>query len=197
VILARPSLFLKSLNFFGFAKSSLILLVMQPIDSHITMRFKRAWWWPFRKTLVTEGDRIPTYIPQANRFAEVMGEAFDGTPMTALSEIFLDIPTTAHILGGAAMGANINEGVIDHENRVFNYKNMYVCDGSMIGANLGVNPSLTITALAEHAMSHIKPKTQTNWSDVGRPLSDHSANPVHKKSASPKPMAEKVSEGAS
>jgi cholesterol oxidase len=81
--------------------------------------------------------------------------------MTALTEILLNIPTTAHILGGCPMGATPAEGVIDAENRVFGYENLYVCDGSMIGANLGVNPSLTITALAEHAMSLIPAKSTT------------------------------------
>ena len=65
------------------------------------------------------------------------------------------MPTTAHILGGAAMGTSPADGVIDARNRVFGYDNLYVVDGSMIPANLGVNPSLTITAMAEHAMSHI------------------------------------------
>ena len=68
------------------------------------------------------------------------------------------------------MGANAGDGVIDGKNRVFNYKNMYVCDGSMISANLGVNPSLSITAFTEHAMSHIKPAKKTKWDDIGQDL---------------------------
>ena len=70
----------------------------------------------------------------------------------------LNVPTTAHILGGAPMGTSPADGVVDARNRVFGYDNLYVVDGSMIPANLGVNPSLTITAMAEHAMSHIPPK---------------------------------------
>ncbi|MEC9230112.1 MAG: GMC oxidoreductase, partial [SAR324 cluster bacterium] len=81
-------------------------------------------------------------------------------PLTALTEIFFNVPTTAHILGGSIMGKSSSEGVIDSQNRVFHYKNMYVCDGSMIGANLGVNPSLTITALTERAMSHVPSKAE-------------------------------------
>ncbi|MDA3894792.1 MAG: GMC family oxidoreductase [Desulfobacteraceae bacterium] len=68
---------------------------------------------------------------------------------------------TIHILGGAVMGKDAEEGVIDKDNRVFGYENMYVCDGSMISANIGVNPSLTITALSERAMSKIRPKDKT------------------------------------
>lgn len=75
-----------------------------------------------------------------------------------LSETILGIPTTAHILGGAVMGENSDEGVIDKDNRVFGYNNMFICDGSTISANPGVNPSLTITALAERAMSKIDKK---------------------------------------
>lgn len=165
-----PLTFLRTFKPFGFARSTLILLVMQTLDSHIRMRLKRSLWPPFAKHLATEGPRIPTYIPQANRFAEKLSREFKGTPLTSLTEIFFDVPTTAHILGGAAMGADPHSGVIDSHNRVFGYKNLYVCDGSMIGANLGVNPSLTITALAEYAMHQVKPAAETAWAETGQPL---------------------------
>jgi cholesterol oxidase len=160
----------------GWARSTLILLVMQTLDTHIKLRLTRSIIPPFRKKLQTQtdGNDIPTYIPQANRFAERMAEQIDGVAATALTEILFNVPTTAHILGGAAMGAGPREGVIDARNRVFNYKNLYVCDGSMIGANLGVNPSLSITALTEHAMSHVRTARETDWSDTGqatRPVS--------------------------
>jgi cholesterol oxidase len=69
----------------------------------------------------------------------------------------MNIPTTAHILGGAVIGADATKGVVDARNRVFGYERMMICDGSTMPANPGVNPSLTITALAEHAMSHVPP----------------------------------------
>ena len=78
--------------------------------------------------------------------------------MVLLTETVLGIPTTAHILGGAVMGRDKSEGVIDKDNRVFGYEKMLVCDGSMISANPGVNPALTITALTERAISKISPK---------------------------------------
>ena len=106
------------------------------------------------------GKRVPPFIEPANRFAEKMAQRFQGKPLTALTEIFFNVPTTAHILGGSIMGKSSSEGVIDSQNRVFHYKNMYICDGSMIGANLGVNPSLTITALSERAMSHVPSKAE-------------------------------------
>lgn len=162
-ILRSPLRFLKILNPVGMAKTTTILLVMQDYDSRIKLRLKRSLLPPFGQKLATSGDPIPACIPQANRFAEKMAEKFGGTPVTSITEILFNVPTTAHILGGATMGASPAEGVIDGENRVFNYKNMYVCDGSMVSANLAVNPSLTITALTEQAMSHIKPACEANW----------------------------------
>lgn len=164
-----PLTFLKMLNPFGFARSTIILLVMQTLDSHMRLRLIRSLWPPFRPQLQTEGPRIPTYIPQANRFAQKLSQQFGGTPLTALTEILFNVPTTAHILGGAAMGVDPQHGVIDGHNRVFHYQNLYVCDGSMIGANLGINPSLTITALAEHAMHQVKPAAETEWAETGQP----------------------------
>jgi cholesterol oxidase len=70
-------------------------------------------------------------------------------------EALFNIPTTAHILGGAVIAPDPERGVVDAQQRVFGYENLLVCDGSAIPANVGVNPSLTITALAEHAMSHL------------------------------------------
>nr|WP_276605044.1 GMC oxidoreductase [Nannocystis sp. RBIL2] len=76
--------------------------------------------------------------------------------MSLLTETLFNIPTTAHILGGCTMGDSAETGVIDHQHRVFGYDGLYVIDGSAISANPGVNPSLTITALAERAMSRIR-----------------------------------------
>lgn len=155
VALRHPVQFLRMSNPVGFARQTLIFLVMQTIDASLRMRLKRPWYWPFAKVLCSEGDRIPTFIPQANAFTEKMAKAFGGTPMTTITEILFNVPFTAHCMGGCAIAATPEAGVIDPQNRVFNYKNLYVVDGSMLGANLGVNPSLTITALAERAMSFI------------------------------------------
>jgi cholesterol oxidase len=116
--------------------------------------------------LVTSGPRVPTFIPQANDFASKIAQMIGGTAMSMITEILFDIPTTAHILGGCAIAASPAEGVVDRRNRVFGYKNMYVCDGSTIAMNLGVNPSLTICALAERAMSYIPPAAKTEWNDA-------------------------------
>ena len=140
---------------FGFARETLIFLVMQTIDATLQMRLRRRWWWPFKKLLTTAGQRIPTNIPAANEFTARAAEQFKGIPITSSSEILFDMPMTAHCIGGCVMGTDASTGVIDAQHRVFGYENLYVVDGSAVGANLGVNPSLTITALAERAMAFI------------------------------------------
>ncbi|AKT39227.1 GMC oxidoreductase [Chondromyces crocatus] len=155
-----------------WARESVILLCMQALDGHIDMRWRRRWFWPFRKVLVSEGEKIPTNIPAANDFAEKMAQVSGGTAMSTVSEVLFDIPSTAHCLGGCIIGDSPQNGVVDHRHRVFGYRNLYVCDGSVIGSNLGVNPSLTITALSERAMSYIPAKAAQRWDDeaVVRPL---------------------------
>ena len=88
--------------------------------------------------------------------------------MSMLPEILFDVPGTAHCIGGCVMADSPERGVIDNRHRVFGYRNMYICDGSVVGANLGVNPSLTITALSERAMSFIRPATGTAWDDAAQ-----------------------------
>jgi cholesterol oxidase len=140
---------------FGFARQTLIFLVMQTIDTTLRMRLRRRWFWPFRRLLCSEGSRIPTNIPQANAFVERAAAELGGIPITSWFEILFAMPMTAHCIGGCAMGADAERGVIDARHRAFGYEGLYIVDGSAVGANLGVNPSLTIAALAERAMSFI------------------------------------------
>ncbi|HET8823593.1 MAG TPA: GMC family oxidoreductase, partial [Terriglobales bacterium] len=123
--------------------------------------WRRPWFWPFRKFLLSHGQKVPTYIPQANQFARKFAEVAGGTGLSTLPEILFDVPGTAHCIGGCVIGDSATHGVVDSQQRVFGYKNMYICDGSVIAANLGVNPSLTITALTERAMSFIPPNKGT------------------------------------
>ena len=155
-----------------FARESVILLCMQALEGHIDMKWRRHIYWPFRKFLVSRGQRVPTFIPAANEFAEKFARIAGGTAMSMLPEILFDVPGTAHCLGGCVIAASPEEGVIDHRNRMFGYKNMYVCDGSVVAANLGVNPSLTITALSERAMSYIPAAQQNRWNDAGEVKKD-------------------------
>jgi cholesterol oxidase len=136
-----------------WAKRTQILLFMQTIDS--TLRFSKGFFG--MKSSMEQGSTPTAFIPEAKELAERYAELIHGKPVALLTETVLGIPTTAHILGGAIMGQDQTEGVIDKDNQVFGYKNMYICDGSTISANIGVNPSLTITALAERAMAKIGP----------------------------------------
>ena len=109
---------------------------------------------------VNLNDVLPDLISKRLQGAFIeFGKKVNGIPYANITDVFLGTSTTAHILGGAVMGEDISKGVIDKNNQVFGYKNMFVCDGAMISANPGVNPSLSITAISEHAMSKIPTKT--------------------------------------
>jgi len=156
----------RALHPFGWAQESVIFLCMQALDGHIDMRLKRHWFPPFHKVLATSGEKVPTFIPRANEFAQQAAKLIGGTAMSMVTEILFNIPGTAHILGGCTIGGSPEQGVVDHRHRVFGYKNMYVCDGSVLAANLGVNPSLTICAVTERAMTFIPPAGDTDWQDA-------------------------------
>jgi cholesterol oxidase len=164
-ILKTPVNYARSWWPFGAAKRGIFLLVMQTLDNSISLRLRRRWFRIWRKALDTDrgaGAPNPTYIPLGNQIARAFADKLDGVAFSSIMEVLLDIPTTAHILGGAAIAASPATGVIDTRHEVFGHPGLFVCDGSMIPANLGVNPSLTITALSEHAMSQIavKPGSQ-------------------------------------
>jgi len=140
----------------GWSRRTIIVLVMQSLDNAIALRPRRGPLGGVRLQTEQDPERPnPTFIPIANRFAEWLAERTGGVAQSSLMEAVANIPTTAHILGGAVIGADRSRGVVDARQRVFGYENLLVCDGSALPANVGVNPSLTITALAEHAMSHV------------------------------------------
>jgi cholesterol oxidase len=158
-ILRHPIRFLEVLWPFGTSHRTIILLVMQTLDNAIALRPKLRRNGEVR--LQTEQDPEkpnPTFIPVANKAAEWMAERTGGIAQSSVMEATLNVPTTAHILGGAVIGHGPEDGVVDSRQRVFGYENLMVCDGAAIPANVGVNPSLTITALAEHAMAAVPPK---------------------------------------
>jgi cholesterol oxidase len=165
-LLRHPFKTLRVLQPWGWAREFVILLCMQAVDGEIEMRWQRPWFWPFRKFLVSRGVKVPTYIPKANEFAQKFAQLTGGFPMSMLPEILFDVPGTAHCIGGCVIADSSTHGVVDSRHRVFGYRNMYICDGSVVAANLGVNPSLTITALAERAMSFIPPASDSEWNDA-------------------------------
>lgn len=155
VILKQPILFLKTLFTRNYSKRTTVLLFMQTLDSTLRLKLGRVT----RLKTTTEMGAAPIgFIPEASRLAQRYGEKVKGIPYANFTDVLLGTPTTAHILGGAVMGEDATSGVINKDNRVFGYENMMVCDGSMISANPGVNPSLSITAITELAMSKIAAK---------------------------------------
>jgi cholesterol oxidase len=139
-----------------WSRRTIIILVMQTLDNAIALRPHSGPFGSFWLKTEQDPERPnPTFIPIANRTAEWFAERTGGIAQSALTEAMFNIPTTAHILGGAVIAAGPDQGVVDANQRVFGYENLLVCDGSAIPANVGVNPSLTITALAEHAISQV------------------------------------------
>ncbi len=144
-----------------WARRTMILLYMRTVDGHLTMGLGRSWRTGFLRGLDTRrgaGPPAKAWTPEANDLTERVSKILDAYPTSLMTETLLGIPSTAHILGGCPMGDSPQAGVIDHRHRVFGYEGLYVVDGAAISANPGVNPSLSITALAERAMTFIPPK---------------------------------------
>jgi cholesterol oxidase len=168
--LRHPIRLARTLWPFRWSRRTVILLVMQTLDNAIRLRRRRRVLGRGVR-LQTEQDPerpIPTFIPVANEAAERIADRIGGLPQGGTTESVFNIPTTAHILGGAVIGHDAGAGVVDSSNRVFGYENLLVCDGSAVPANPGVNPSLTITALAERAMSLV-PENPAAASGDGQP----------------------------
>jgi cholesterol oxidase len=130
---------------------------MQTLDNSLSFRPKpRRFGKGFGLVSVQHPDKpIPTHIPLAVEAAEWLAKHTGGIAQSSIFEAWRNIPTTAHLLGGAVIGADEKTGVIDRQLRMFGYHNLLVCDGAAMPANPGVNPALTITALAEYAMSQV------------------------------------------
>lgn len=167
-VMAHPIRFARLLWKRGWAKRTVILLVMQTLNNSMRLRplrlGRRKLW------LQTEQDPDnpnPTWIPVANETAKRLAEKIDGIPQSNLPEALLNTPATAHILGGAVIAPDPEHGVVDLRQCVFGYQNLLVCDGSVVPANPGVNPSLTIMALTEHAMTFVPSAGEHDGAGVG------------------------------
>lgn len=147
--LRHPALLAQSLWKRRWSERTIIALVMQTRDNSLTVRRKRNG---SLTTAAGHGPVNPTWIPVGHEAVRRIAAKIGGQPGGAIGDVF-DIPMTAHILGGATIGESRDTGVVDGYQRVFGYQGLHIADGSVIPANLGVNPSLTITALAERAMS--------------------------------------------
>ena len=145
----------------NWAKRTTIFLVMQKIDSYMSFTYKSKWWLLGAKSLNSEikkEHKVPAYIPVANKVANSISKKIGGTPLSVLPETIFDTATTAHILGGCKMSSSPESGVINQKGQLHGYSNFYVVDGSIVPVNLGVNPSLTITAIAEYIMEKFPDK---------------------------------------
>jgi cholesterol oxidase len=165
-MLGRPVKFLfqliwrlpKTLKFYfvkDWARQSIILLVMQSLDHKMKIKMGKSLLSPFRAGLKGDSSNtsVPSYMPIAQKASTLLAEQINGEPQNVISEVLLKTPATAHILGGATMASSKSSGVVDSNQQIFGYPGLFVCDGSVIPANLGVNPSLTITAMAERFVS--------------------------------------------
>jgi cholesterol oxidase len=155
-IVRHPLRFAKVMWPKGWSRRTIIVLVMQTLDNAIALRPKLKRNGDVRLQTEQDPERpTPTFIPVANEAAEWLAERTGGIAQSSVNEALMNVPTTAHILGGAVIGDGPEDGVVDGGQRVFGYENLLVCDGAAVPANVGVNPSLTIAALAEHATSQV------------------------------------------
>ena len=158
-IARHPWRFLRSLSPAHWGRRTVILLVMQSLDNAIAFVAKRKLFGGV--SLATEQDPLnpnPTFIQEGFDAAAWLAQETGGIAQSMVMEALANIPTTAHVLGGAVIGSDAGTGVVDRHGRAFGYRNLIVCDGSILPANPGVNPSLTITALAEQMMTTVPAK---------------------------------------
>jgi cholesterol oxidase len=162
-IVAHPVRFVRVTNPRGWSQRSLITGVMQTSDASLSLVPKRRLFGrKVRLTTRQDPDHPnPTFLPVANDVAARLAEQTGGVAQSWVTEALFNMPVTAHILGGAVAAAGPGKGVVDADHRVFGYQNLLVCDGAVIPANPGVNPSLTITAMAERVMTTIPAKHAT------------------------------------
>lgn len=155
ICLRNPLQIFKAYTVKNFAEQTAILLYMRTTEG--TLKLRKNLFGGM-STAPDQGELPTASIPEATALAHQFSKEADGMPFSMVTETLFNIPTTAHILGGCCMGDSVETGVIDANHEVFEYPGLYVMDGSSISANPGVNPSLTITALAERAVAKIPHK---------------------------------------
>ena len=153
-LLKDPLKWLKVYTVRNFAKQTVVLLYMEDLEGKLKMKSGEF----FPTTSLQDGNPPSAFLPEAHKLATDYAKNVKGKPLTFVLETLTGTPSTAHILGGCVIGKDKETGVIDKNHRIFGYDNLYVCDGSAISANPGVNPALTITAMSERAMSKIGEK---------------------------------------
>lgn len=167
---SHPRLFLKTVFNFRWSSNLIIFLVMQTIDNAMKMVWKRTIFGGKIKIDNSGQKRVPSYIAIGQEVMERYAMKVRGIPQNILLEVFFNRPTTAHIMGGCPMSDSPETGVVDKNMQVHGYPGFYITDGSIVQGNLGVNPSLTITALAEYAMDKIPYKNGCQITDISKQL---------------------------
>jgi cholesterol oxidase len=166
----HPWLFLKTFFNFNWSTRTVIFLVMQTADNAMKMIWKNNIFGGKMKIDNSGQKKVPAFITVGQEVMERYARKATGVPQNILLEVFFNRPTTAHILGGCPMSETVEEGVIDKDLNVHGYPDFYITDGSVIQGNIGVNPSLTITAMAEYCMSRIPSKAGTAETDITKQL---------------------------
>jgi len=168
--ITHPLLFLKTLFNFSWSTNTVIFLVMQTTDNAMKMGWKKGLFGGKMKIDNRGNKRVPAYIAVGQEVMERYARKVTGIPQNILLEVFFNRPTTAHILGGCPMSDNIDTGVVDKNLKVHGYPDFYITDGSVIQGNIGVNPSFTITAVAEYCMNGIPAKKDSHDTDISKQL---------------------------
>ena len=156
--LINPINFLKIIFSFNWSTNAVVFLVMQSYNNSMRVFWKKSLLGGSLKIKNKGDQKVPAYIDIGQEVMERFAKKVRGVAQNNLLEVFFDRPTTAHILGGSPMGKNKDEGLINERFEVFGYPNMYILDGSVLQSNPGVNPSFSISSIAEYAMSLIPEK---------------------------------------
>ncbi|MFN3840275.1 MAG: GMC oxidoreductase [Cyclobacteriaceae bacterium] len=171
-IITHPLAFLRSVFQTNPARNSVIFLIMQSLPNAMKLRLKKGitgFSLSFRNEST---QKVPSFIPIGQDVLYRYAKKVNGVPQNAFSEVMFGLASTAHILGGCPVGINSEQGVVNERFEAYGYKNFYILDGSIIPCNLGVNPSLTITALSEYAMSLVPKKPGTEGKTLDEQLAE-------------------------
>lgn len=168
--ITHPRSFLKTVFNFNWSTKLVIFLVMQTTDNAMKMVWKKSFSGGKMKIDNSGNKKVPAFIAVGQEVMERYARKVTGVAQNILLEVFFSRPTTAHILGGCPMSDTIETGVVDKNLKVHGFPNFYITDGSVIQGNIGVNPSLTITAMAEYCMSGIPSKEETHVTEISKQL---------------------------
>jgi cholesterol oxidase len=181
-LISSPRTWLRIWNVHKWSQRTVIALVMQNVDSSVRVFRKNG-----RLTSQQDSEHPnATYIPAANETARIVAEQNGGIAAGHIGDL-VGAPFTAHFVGGCVIGDSSANGVLDPYHRVWNYPTLHVVDGAAVTANLGVNPSLTITAQAERAFSlwpnvgeaDPRPAQGASYERVQPVAPNHPAVPAH------------------